>query len=189
MPDGATAYFDRTSLRVKRQRKSRATLTVDTAAAPSGGYRLRLLARSGGRRAIASVNLVIAAHQPTDFSISGDLPTPLEPGFTAPLDLVLSNPGPVSIAITGLEVDISSIDAPQASETYPCTDEDFSVTQFSGAYGFTLAPSTSSTLSQLGLPPESWPQVTMVNRPVNQNGCKAAVLNFSYSGTASGGEE
>lgn len=181
LPAGVAASFDRTSFSAKRRGASGSTLTLD---APSGGHRLKLIARSGRRRAIAPVNLVVRAQQPTNFSISGDLSGVLEPGLTVPLDLVLTNPGPVGLTVSSLEVGVAGVDAPLADATYPCTVEDFSVTQFSGVYGFTLPASSTSSLSGLGLPPEEWPGVTMVNRPVNQNGCKGATVEFDFTGTA-----
>jgi hypothetical protein len=184
LPQGATA-----SLRPRWTRKSTASLTIDTADAPSGGHRLRLLARSGARRATAAANLVITTPRGgnANFLIGGDLSGFLIPGLTEPIDLALTNPGSAEISITELLVSIESIAAPQADQTHPCTLDDFSVTQFSGAYGFTVGPSETSTLSALGFPEEQMPQVTMLDRPLNQNGCKGASLGFSYAGTATGG--
>jgi hypothetical protein len=183
-PRGATA-----SLTPRRTRKSRATLTIDTGNARSGGHRLRLLARSGNRRATAAANLVITTPRGGDanFLIGGDLSGVLTPGLTEPIDLALTNPGSAEISIAELLVSIEGLTAPQADQTHPCTLEDFSVAQFSGAYGFTVGPSETSTLSALGFPEEQMPQVTMLDRPLNQNGCKGASLGFSYAGTATGG--
>jgi hypothetical protein len=185
LPKGATASFSPRSTR-----KSRATLTVATAGARSGGHRIRLLARSGHRRAIAALNLVIGSPRHVgnaNFAIAGNLPTPLEPGFGGALDLALTNPGTTDIAVTGLQVAVSGIAAPRASASYPCISDDFSVTQFSGAYGFTIPASSTRTLSELGFPEAQLPQVAMPNRPVNQNGCKGASLQFDLTGTATGG--
>jgi hypothetical protein len=140
------------------------------------------------------VNLVIAAPRAeppstaaSSFSISGDLQSPLAPGSSEPIDLALTNPGSSEIAITELVVTIQSISAPQSDQVHPCTPADFAVTQFSGAYGFRIPPSDSRSLSELGVPSQQWPQVTMLDRPVNQNGCKGASLTFGYTGTSSGG--
>jgi hypothetical protein len=184
LPASAIASYSRSSFSSKQGPRSGSTLTIDTAGVPSGGHRILLLASSGRRRAIASVNLVITSRQPANFTIAGDLSSALEPGLTVPLDLALTNPGEVDLLISGLEVSVGSIDAPLASATYPCTAEDFEVAQFSGTYGFALGSSTTSSLSQLGFPPEQMPQVTMPDRPVNQNGCKGASIHFDFSGTA-----
>jgi hypothetical protein len=191
LPQGATASFS-----PKRTRKSRATLTVATASARSGGHRIRLKARSGHRRAIAALNLVIDSRKhpnppqhanDANFTIAGSLSSTLEPGFAVPLNLELTNPGATGIAIAGLRVRVSSISAPLASASYPCTSDDFSVAQFSGAYGFTIPASSSRSLSELGFQETQLPQVAMPNRPVNQNGCKGASLQFEFTGTATGG--
>jgi hypothetical protein len=158
----------------------------------SGSYRIRLSARSGKRRAKSAVNLVIEATrltptQPAAFTISGSLPGALIPGTATPLDLTLSNPGP-STRISSLGVAVRGVIAPQADATHPCTVDDFSVTQFSGTYGFTLPSSSTRSLSQLGFPAERWPVVAMLNRPVNQDGCKGASVDLSYTGTSTGDE-
>jgi hypothetical protein len=187
VPQGATA-----SVSPRSTRRSRATLTVATADARSGGRRIRLLARSGNRRAIAAVNLVVGSPKQAqignaNFAIAGNLATPLEPGIGAPLDLALTNPGTTEIAVSGLQVALSGIGAPHATGSYPCTSDDFSVAQFSGAYGFTIPASSTRTLSELGFPEAQMPQVAMPNRPLNQNGCKGASLQFDFTGTATGG--
>jgi hypothetical protein len=122
--------------------------------------------------------------QPTDFTISGDLGTPLTPGLTVPLDLELTNSGPVGITISDLTAGVDAIVSPRATVAYPCVPDDFAVTQFSGSYGFTLHPASTISLSELGFPAEQWPQVTMPDRPVNQNGCKGATLRFAFTGRA-----
>jgi hypothetical protein len=187
VPQGATAFVSPRSTR-----RSRATLTVATADARSGGRRIRLLARSGNRRATAALNLVIgspkqAATGNADFTIAGNLATPLEPGLGAPLDLALANPGTTEIAVSGLQVALSGIGAPHATASYPCTSDDFYVAQFSGAYGFTIPASSTRTLSELGFSEAQLPRVAMPNRPLNQNGCKGASLQFDFTGTATGG--
>jgi hypothetical protein len=128
----------------------------------------------------------LAPRAEANFTISGDLPGSLEPGLSQPLDLALTNPGPSEISISHLLVSIESIHARQADEAHPCTLEDFSVAQFSGAYGFKLGAAETSRLSELGFPEKRLPRVTMLDRPVNQDGCKRASLTFSYSGTSTG---
>jgi hypothetical protein len=193
VPQGATA-----SLSKRSTRASRATLSVAAGGARSGGNRIRLLARSGHRRAIAALNLVIGSPKHVgnglpqqvgnaNFAIAGNLSTALEPGFGGSLDLALTNPGTTAIAVSGLQVALSSIVAPRASASYPCSSDDFSVAQFTGAYGFTIPASSTRTLSELGFPEAQLPQVAMPDRPLNQNGCKGASLQFDFTGTASGG--
>jgi hypothetical protein len=190
VPPGATASFRR-----RKTRKSKSILTIATGTARSGTYRLRIRARSGKRRAKSAVNLVIGStplgipiSASTAFAIRGTLPGALIPGMATPLDLTLSNPGPAA-RILGLDVDLYGVIAPRADATHPCTIDEFTVTQFSGSYGFTLPSSSTRTLGQLGFPPGQWPVVAMLNRPVNQDGCKGASLQLSYSGVSTGGEQ
>jgi hypothetical protein len=190
VPSGATASFRR-----RKTRKSKSTLTIATGTAPSGSYRIRIRARSGERHAKSAVNLVIGSTpnptvigDSTDFAISGTLHGALIPGMSTPLDLTLTNPGPAT-RILRLGVDLYRVIAPRADATHPCTVDDFSVTQFSGKYGFALPSSSTRTLSQLGFPSGQWPVIAMLNRPVNQDGCQGASLDFRYSGVSTGSEQ
>jgi hypothetical protein len=124
---------------------------------------------------------------PTDVTIAGSLSRPLSPGLALPLDLALTNRRALAIGFTGLDVVLESIAAPQADATHPCSADDFAVTQFSGAYGFTLAPAATLRLSQLGFAADEWPQVAMIDRPVNQDGCQRATLTFRFGATATEG--
>jgi hypothetical protein len=187
-PQGTTAVFNRRSTLT-----SKATLTIVTSAAASGTHRLRLRARSRSHRALATVKIVIgsaASPAPTgnaNFSISGDLSSALEPGLAVPFDLSLTNPGPDEITISDLGVNVTGITAPLADESYPCTLDDFSAVPFSGAYGFVVPPTSTRSLSELGFGDAEMPQIEMPDRPVNQNGCKGASLQFDFTGTATGG--
>ena len=67
----------------------------------------------------------------------------------------------------------------------PCTAADFTVTQYSGPYPLAVPPGTSS-LSGLGVPAAAWPQVGMLDTSANQDGCKGATLQLSYSGSGQG---
>jgi hypothetical protein len=183
VPAGASASFTPSSTR-----KRRATLTLASADARSGGHRIRLLARSGARRAIAPLNLVINSTQPTNFTIAGNLPSQLRPGYSLAADLALTNPGSTEIAITALRLSLAAFTAPRATTAYPCSLDDFSVTQFSGSYGFTIPAGSTRRLSELGVPAAQWPHVAMLNRPLNQNGCKGATVAFAYGGSARGDE-
>ena len=190
LPRGATAAF-----RPKRTRSPISTLIVKTSGVPRGQYRIRIhernrrtLAHNRTRHAIGLAHLIIRRPQAAGFTISGDATSPLAPGLAVPLDLTLANPGPSAIAISGLNANVTGVSAPNSGATRPCTVDDFAVTPFSGAYGFALASGRTTTLSQLGIPAEQWPQLTMLDRPVNQDGCKGASLTLSYSGTSTKGD-
>lgn len=179
-----------------RSRSSRAKLTILTSAdTPEGDYQLQLRARAGrGHRATTTLNLVIESPPPAgssqidrSFAIGGELTEPLEPGRAAPLDLVLTNSDASPLSVLSLGVRIAAITAPQANADFPCTIDDFSVEQFSGTYPLTVAASSTQSLSDLGIPEAELPRVAMLNRPVNQNGCRGASLRFDFGGTGTGG--
>ena len=69
-----------------------------------------------------------------------------------------------------------------------CSAADFAVTQFSGSFDFVLPASATRTLAELGIPTSAWPSVTMLDRPINQDGCKNASLKLGFGGTSIGGE-
>jgi hypothetical protein len=179
-----------------RVRSSRATLTILTSAdTPEGDYQLQLRARAGrGLRATTTLNLVIESPPPAgssqidrSFAIGGELTEPLEPGHAAALDLVLTNSDPSPLSVLSLGVRIAAITAPRANADFPCTTDDFSVEQFSGAYPLMVPASSTQSLTDLGVPGAELPQVVMLNRPVNQNGCRGASLRFDFGGTGTGG--
>jgi hypothetical protein len=192
LPAGAAASFGaRTTTRSRRTR-----LTIRTSAhTPGGGYRLRVIARVGARgSATVPVNLVIttAAKKPVpsgvqgSFSIRGDLAGLLTPDLALPLDLELVNPNSTPLSISNLVVAIGGVSAPQADATHPCSAADFAVGQFSGVYGMTVPASSSRRLSELGVSENQMPQVAMLNRSVNQDGCKGSTLTFAFTGSADG---
>lgn len=117
------------------------------------------------------------------FTISGDLREALEPGASAALELTLRNPGDRAIVVTGLGVAVGSITAPAGARD-ACTTADFSVRQFVGSVQLALPPRSTRTLGELGLDSARWPSITMLNRPVDQEGCKGVTLRLVYTGTA-----
>lgn len=121
---------------------------------------------------------------PDAFTISGKLAGLLEPGSDAPLDLSLASLEHFDLSITGLTVRVAAVSAPRSDALHPCGPADFSVAQFSGAAGFTLAASTTATLAELGFDEAQWPRVAMVDSAVNQNGCRSASLQLGFAGTA-----
>ena len=182
-------------------------LTVTTAPnTPPGTYPLRIHAQRPHRSGSTPIALIVISRggpaaapaatspsaplsTPSAFTISGSLPGLLTPGAEAPLDLLLSNRQGSEITISSLSVQVGAVAGPQSDPTHPCSANDFSVEQFSGATGFTLPASTSSSLSELGFAAADWPEVSMLNLPVNQDGCKQASLTLSFSGTATAGSQ
>ena len=119
-----------------------------------------------------------------DFTIVGDLGRPIRPGVSAPLDLRLTNTGDAEILVSTLDVKVSGVSAPNADAHHPCTLADFSVDQAAEELDLSLAAGETGSLSTLQLPAASWPRVHMLDRPVNQDGCKDATLHLEYAGDA-----
>ncbi|MGZ4588519.1 MAG: hypothetical protein ACXVX9_12045 [Mycobacteriaceae bacterium] len=121
---------------------------------------------------------------PGAFTIDGNADETTSPGVMTRLDLTLRNPYDFPLWVTGLRLSVQALSAPNADDTHPCTVDDFTVDQASRGFTITLGARAASTLSSLGLPPAAWPQVGMLDRSVDQDGCKGASLTLGY--TASG---
>jgi hypothetical protein len=192
--------------------RSRTTLTISTTAdTPPGTYEVRLSAHRPDRTGSAAVWLTVTTPPPGGqpsapgspppvvppitppgtpvvapdaFEIAGVLQVPLTPGTGEPLDLTLTNLESTDLVIESLNVRPATVSGPRVSPAHACDSEDFAIQQFSGATGFTLAGSSSVDLAELGFDPAEWPAVSMLNRAVNQDGCKGATLTLAFSGTA-----
>lgn len=67
----------------------------------------------------------------------------------------------------------------------PCSSADFAVTQYRGSYPLAV-PTGTSSLSGLGVAQQAWPRVGMLDSSANQDGCKGAALQLTYSGSGQG---
>ena len=186
------------TLRLSRTRTRRnATLTVRTAAGiRTGRYNLRVSAwprrRPGVRRKLkvlrAKVTLVVAVPAPVvpqgdtvppgRLFAAGDIAEPLAPGVARPVNLVLTNAFATAVDVTALTATIVSV-APVPGGA--CSEADFTTTPASLPQPLRLLAETSRTLLALGLPRGAWPVVTMVDRPVSQDGCKGAAVALRFN--------
>ena len=122
------------------------------------------------------------------YTIGGSITELLYPGRSpSPINLSFANPNPAGSGAAGVRVGkitvkISAVSASAATPLRPCTPADFAVTQFAGTYPFEI-PHGNSTLQSLGFAAEIWPTVRLVDRPVNQDGCKGATITISYRGS------
>jgi hypothetical protein len=171
---------------------SSATLTIRTSAkTPPGHYKIHLQGRSKPASKSLSVKLSVKAKgapgnagpvQVPPFTVTAGA-GPLVPGVTQPLNLAITNPSHLALTVTSLSAQPQSVSAPNATSALPCTLTDFSVRQFSGPVSLPIPASTTRTLSSLGVPSTLWPAVTLLDRPVDQDGCRGAALNLLYTGT------
>jgi hypothetical protein len=121
------------------------------------------------------------------FTIAGHAAEPISPGVMVSLDLTITNPHDVPLSVSDLSVAVRGVSGPNVDHLHPCAVGDFAVQQTSSSLEVTLAASATSTLSSLGLPRTSWPRVGMLNRSVNQDGCKGASLTLDYTGSGTPG--
>lgn len=162
----------------------------DTAA--DGTYTLNLVASGTDdagttRYAYASVQLTITTSGKA-FSISGNAQGLLAPGTVAPLPLALTNPNKKALSVTNLTVTVQSVTRTAAaiSANRPCSTSDYQVRQYSGPYPLSIPGSSTLTLAQLGVASNQWPALTLLDRPINQDGCKGASVVLAYAGSGQG---
>jgi hypothetical protein len=211
LPAGSSASFSPAgALGAGLYPRARTTLTITTSAStPPGSYQVGLEILRPHRRGSAAVEIVVSAPAPPAivpgdaepapevtpptptipappdaFTIVGALPNLLTPGTGEALDLTLTNLESTDLVIANLNVQVAAVNGPQLDPTHSCDAEDFSVDQFSGTPGFTLPAASSADLAELGFGPGEWPRVSMLDRSVNQDGCKGASLSLSFTGTA-----
>lgn len=162
----------------------RAVVTVKTASADRPGtYKVKVRAVGGAYRGALTLGLTITRPESASFTISGNF-GPLWPGTWQAVNLALTNPHSQAISIRSLNVSIESVRAPRATSALPCTAGDFSVVQFAGAYPLRVGPIATVHLSDLGVAAARGPQLRMLDRPVNQDGCQGATVTLAYTGVA-----
>lgn len=189
LPRAARVHFT-----VRRTFKWRSTLTIRTRTwTPPGVYHLTLRARHGRVVKRIALTLTVAGPSPgggtgpvaiPQVSITGNPGAPLEPGVAQGIDLQLTNANTLPVAISGLAASVRSISAPRATASLPCSLSDFSMQQYSGTFPLTVPASSTRSLAQLGVQPAFWPQVSIINRPTDQDGCQGATVTLAYSGSA-----
>lgn len=145
---------------------------------------LRLVSAGEGAGAIGTgggTSGADGARSSSAFTISGSTATPMSPGVMGALDLIFTNPHDVPMSVIDLSVTVRKVSAPNADDAHPCAVGDFTVGKASSSIKITVAAGATSALSSLGLPRATWPQVGMLDRPANQDGCKGASLTLGYA--------
>ena len=187
MPAGATASFS-----PNPATGNSTTLQVaTTSASPTGSSSLYLVGTgkdSSGKAQYAYANVQLVLDSTIkQFGISGNVPGTLSPGTSAGLNLQISNPINKPLSLTNLSVAVAGVTRSAASvaANLPCTAADFAVTQYSGPYPLAV-PATGGSLQGLNVAQTAWPRVGMLDTSTNQDGCKGATLQLSYSGSGQG---
>lgn len=120
--------------------------------------------------------------------IEGDVVKAITPGVMVPLDLKVTNTQDFEMSVTAFTVAVHEVVAPNADDAHSCTVDDFTVVQAGSDLQITLAARATTMLSDLDIPSVMWPSVGMLDRPVNQDGCKAASLTLVYSASGTEGK-
>ncbi|MBP1235305.1 hypothetical protein JOE40_000773 [Arthrobacter sp. PvP102] len=187
LPAGATASFSPNPVT-----GGATSLQISTAAAsPDGSYNLYLVssgqdAAGKTQYAYANTELVLDSTK-KQFTLSANTPGSLSPGTSAGLDLRISNPNTKPLSLTNISVALAGVtrSADALNRNLPCTAADYTLTQYNGPYPLTVQPG-STTLSGLGIAPSNIPRVSMLDTRTNQDGCKGATLQLTYSGSGQG---
>ena len=109
-------------------------------------------------------------------------------GGHGPIDLRITNHHDVTLSVTRLVVAMGPVTAPNADARRPCSVEDFALVQVRGTLQLPLAAHSTKALGDLGVDRATWPRVGMVDRRVNQDGCKGASLTLFYTGSGTLGD-
>lgn len=117
---------------------------------------------------------------PSSFTISGDIRDEIVPGAHQPLDLSLDNPNGFGLVVDRITVTVMDVDAPQSDADHPCSAADFYVRQPAAGIAVTVRADRVDDLSGLGVARGDLPAVGLLDRPVNQDGCKGAFLTLGY---------
>lgn len=188
LPASTTAAFAPASVTLASGKTVTVTLTVATSATtPDGKADGTIGTAAGASQADGVVVQLIVQSSKKTFTISGNLGTQLTPGATVPLNLFIDNPNNKTLALSSLSVAITAINRTPAAVAagLPCTAADYVVTNYSGAYPLTIPVGTNS-LESLRIAKALWPKIAMLDTTLNQDGCKGATLQFSYSGAGEG---
>jgi hypothetical protein len=146
-------------------------------------FKVRLLNAAGDASDQASYGWKIVASSAQPFTITGSATGLLYPGGTAtPINLTFANPNSSPITVSGPTVTVAITST--SSGSCPVSGN-FVVTQYSGP-DVAVPASGSRALSGAGVPQSQWPKIAMNETGANQDACKLATLNLSYSGTANG---
>ncbi|MDT0168087.1 hypothetical protein [Pseudarthrobacter sp. BRE9] len=188
LPSGGTASFSPNPVT-----GSSTTLQVaTTAASPNGSYNLYLVGTgkdSSGKSQYAYANVQLVLDSTIkQFALSGSIPGSLSPGTSAGLDLQINNPNNKPLSLTNISVAVAGVSrsADAVAKNLACTPTDFSVTQYSGPYPVSVPAGTNKSLKDLGVSSSALPQVAMLDTSANQDGCKGATLQLTYSGSGQG---
>jgi len=119
-------------------------------------------------------------HRGVKVKVTSEAQGQLLPGTSAPVLLRFQNPNKRKVQMGRVRVKIAGVIAPNADAAHPCTTADFAVRQMARNTLLRLPARRSTDLAALHVPMAAWPTLTMLNRPLNQDGCKAAEVRLKF---------
>jgi hypothetical protein len=119
-------------------------------------------------------------HRGVKVKITGAAQGQLRPGTSAPVALKFKNPNKHKVQMKRVRVKIAGVVAPHADAAHPCTSADFAVRQMPRKTLLRLPAKRSTDLATMRVPMDAWPWLTMLNRPLNQDGCKGAEVKLRF---------
>lgn len=106
------------------------------------------------------------------------------PGVSQPLDLAIANNFKFAIKVLSVSITVGPVPTKDGLPDPGCPGTvNLLVTRALGTTVVVPARSTES-LSDLGVPQDKWPVLTMPDLPTNQDACEGATFTVLYSGTA-----
>jgi hypothetical protein len=170
--DASTLFIDRkerSSMKLIRNRRFVALVaTVALAVTAVSGYAYWTSGGTGTGTGTTGTSSAINATQTSTVSA-------MTPGSPAQaLDFSLDNTAATNQFVTGVAISIASVTGANISPSHPCDASDFTLVQPTVSYG-DLTPGVNPYAP-------SGASLRMIDKPSdNQDGCKAATVNLSYT--------
>lgn len=151
------------------------------------GYPRRLVTGGDNDRTAEVLGQTETRVAPRDFTLSGSIATPFVPGASRPLDVVIENPDPYPLEVTAISVSFGNpVRAADGRANPRCrvTGEAADLVVERGLIGsVTVPPNGTRSLSELSVPQERWPLLTMVNLPISQDACRNSTFPLVLTGS------
>ena len=148
-------------------------------------FQVQALDAAGNASAATSYSWTVQAPI-TDLTLGGSLTQLLYPGATARLDVRITNPFSFDVNVQQLTVTVRPATTRNGQPNPACegTANLKVLRQYSGPAQLRVPAKRTVSLSELGVPQSSWPQLQMPDLPVNQDACKDTTFTFDYDATA-----
>ena len=117
-----------------------------------------------------------SGHAVAKVGIRGIATGRLTPGRMTTVRIQLRNRTTYPVYVSRIQIRITKVVAPRATALRPCTTKDFRIRQIKSNVRIRVAPRRGAWV-----PKAKRPAIGIVNRRVNQDGCKGAVVRLKYT--------